>query len=62
MKKLTTFLGALALALSANFVAAEPPPVCQVFCVTTQCSHPSDCPGGTCNFACPKTGCCVYPE
>ena len=40
------------------------PPTCQVFCVTTPCKKSSDCtaaPGGTCNLACPKTGCCVYP-
>ena len=40
------------------------PPICQVACVTTTCQHHSDCtaaPGGKCNFACPQTGCCVYP-
>ena len=40
------------------------PPVCQVFCVYSTCQKNSDCtamPGGTCNLACPKTGCCVYP-
>ena len=52
------------------FVFAPPPvsrqdaPVCQVFCVTTQCSSNADCtaaPKGRCNFACPGVGCCVYP-
>lgn len=38
-------------------------PVCQVFCVTTQCSSNAECtaaPNGRCNFACPGVGCCVY--
>ena len=38
-------------------------PICQVFCVTTQCSSNADCtaaPNGRCNFACPGVGCCVY--
>lgn len=42
---------------------AAPPGTCQVFCVTSPCSSNSDCnaaPNGRCNFACPKTGCCVY--
>jgi hypothetical protein len=58
-KKLAGFIGALALALTANFASAAPPE-CQVFCVTSPCTQQSDCPGGTCNFACPKNGCCVY--
>lgn len=40
------------------------PEVCQVFCAYSPCKKSSDCtemPGGTCNFACPKAGCCVYP-
>jgi hypothetical protein len=38
-------------------------PICQVTCVTTQCSSNADCtaaPNGHCNFACPGVGCCVY--
>ena len=38
-------------------------PVCQVLCVTTQCSSNAECtaaPHGRCNFACPGVGCCVY--
>lgn len=40
-------------------------PVCNPFCVTSQCSSNADCtaaPHGRCNFACPQTGCCVYPQ
>ena len=40
-------------------------PVCNPFCVTSQCSSNADCtaaPNGRCNFACPQTGCCVYPQ
>ena len=39
------------------------PPVCLPKCVTTQCSHNSECtaqPGGHCEKACPHVGCCVY--
>lgn len=59
----------LALALSAGFPFAgsgevsASPQVCSPFCVTTQCTQHSDCtasPGGKCNYACPRTGCCVY--
>lgn len=55
---LPTLLLAIAPALKAD------PQVCQVFCVSSPCQKNSDCtaaPGGTCNLACPKTGCCVYP-
>jgi hypothetical protein len=44
-------------------VSRQDPPVCQVFCVTTQCSSNAECtaaPKGRCNFACPGVGCCVY--
>ncbi|HVR99933.1 MAG TPA: hypothetical protein VMW27_25130 [Thermoanaerobaculia bacterium] len=61
-KRLIGVAGALALALGANFVAAEPP-TCEVLCVTSPCSKNSDCnaaPNGTCNFVCPRTGCCEY--
>ena len=40
-------------------------PVCNPLCVTSQCSSHDDCtaaPNGRCDFACPQTGCCVYPE
>ena len=40
------------------------PEVCSVFCVESPCKKDSECtarPGGSCNLACPKTGCCVYP-
>jgi hypothetical protein len=63
MRRLATVLLTLGLALGASFASAAPP-TCQVFCVTTQCSRDSQCmaaPGGTCNLACPKVGCCVYP-
>jgi hypothetical protein len=39
------------------------PPVCNPFCITTQCSKNSDCtaqPNGRCALACPTRGCCVY--
>jgi hypothetical protein len=57
-----------ALALSAGVPfgsreASAGPPVCNPFCVTTQCTQHSDCtaaPKGKCNFACPGVGCCVY--
>ena len=52
-----TLLLGLAPSLKAD------PPVCQVFCVTTQCAHNSDCtaaPNGVCRLACPGVGCCVY--
>ena len=45
--------------------AMQGPPVCNPFCVTSQCTSHNDCtasPGGRCNFACPQTGCCVYPD
>ena len=51
------------------FMSVPPPvtrqgaPVCQVSCVTTQCSSHAECtaaPKGRCNFACPDVGCCVY--
>lgn len=60
MKKLTTLIGALALALSASFVSAAPPPTCEVLCVSSPCSSNRDCPGGRCNLVCPKNGCCEY--
>jgi hypothetical protein len=44
-------------------VTRQGAPVCQVFCVTTQCSSNAECtaaPNGRCNFACPHVGCCVY--
>jgi hypothetical protein len=44
-------------------VSRQGGPVCQVFCVTTQCSSNAECtaaPNGRCNFACPGVGCCVY--
>jgi len=37
---------------------------CNPFCVTSLCHSNGDCtaaPHGRCNFACPGTGCCVYP-
>ena len=40
-------------------------PVCNPLCVTSQCSSHDDCtaaPNGRCDFACPQTGCCVYPD
>lgn len=49
---------------NALFVT-QGPPVCNPLCVTSQCSSNADCtaaPNGRCNFACPQTGCCVYPE
>jgi hypothetical protein len=39
------------------------PPVCQVFCITSECSKDSQCnaaPNGRCNLECPRLGCCVY--
>jgi hypothetical protein len=58
----------LALAMSAGVFgggrqASADPPVCNPFCVTTQCSQNSDCtaaPNGRCDYACPGVGCCVY--
>ena len=44
-------------------VNQQGPPICQVYCVTTQCSSNAECtaaPNGHCNFACPGVGCCVY--
>lgn len=49
---------------NALFVT-QGPPVCNPLCVTSQCTSHDECtaaPNGRCNFACPKTGCCVYPE
>ena len=51
------------------FVNQTPPtpsqtPICQIGCVTTECSSHDECtaaPNGRCNFACPHVGCCVYP-
>jgi hypothetical protein len=40
-------------------------PVCQPFCVTSPCQSHDDCTAahnGRCDFACPQTGCCVYPQ
>lgn len=54
---------ALTFLLGASSAPADPP-TCQVFCVTSQCSNNNQCnaaPGGSCNLACPKVGCCVYP-
>jgi hypothetical protein len=39
-------------------------PICLVTCVDEPCQKNSDCtarPGGSCQLACPKNGCCVYP-
>lgn len=52
------------------FVNQAPPtpsqtPICQIGCVTTECSSAADCtaaPNGHCDFACPGAGCCVYPQ
>lgn len=44
-------------------VTRQGAPVCQVTCVTSQCSSHAECtaaPNGRCNFACPQVGCCVY--
>lgn len=49
---------------NALFVT-QGPPVCNPLCVTSQCTSNDECtaaPKGRCNFACPQTGCCVYPE
>jgi hypothetical protein len=47
------------------FFVTQGAPVCNPLCVTSQCTSNADCtaaPQGRCNFACPQTGCCVYPE
>jgi hypothetical protein len=63
MKKIIKLLVAtLLLAIAPALRAA--PSTCQVFCVSSPCHKNSECraaPGGSCNLACPKTGCCVYP-
>lgn len=61
-KLLKLLIPTLLLGLAPALKAA--PPTCQVFCVSSPCSKASQCtaaPGGTCNLACPKNGCCVYP-
>ena len=38
-------------------------PVCNPFCITSQCTSNSQCtaePNGRCVIACPHVGCCVY--
>lgn len=67
MKKIVKSVAlTFALALSASVplgCSSTDRPVCNPFCVTTQCAQHSDCtasPGGKCNFACPGVGCCVY--
>lgn len=54
-------------AADAGFTFNQPEsqqaPVCNPYCVTSQCSSHSDCtaaPNGRCDFACPGVGCCVY--
>ena len=40
-------------------------PICNPLCVTSQCTSHDECtaaPNGRCDFACPQTGCCVYPQ
>ena len=62
MKKIWKLLAVASLLCVTPALQADPP-VCNPFCVTSPCSSNSDCtaaPGGRCNFACPKTGCCVY--
>lgn len=65
--KLTLALLLSIAASPAAFSFQEPvnqqAPVCNPFCVTSQCSSHGDCtaePNGRCDFACPQTGCCVY--
>jgi hypothetical protein len=61
------FAPAVQASASTDLFAPQPvnqdQPICQVLCVTSQCSSNADCtaaPNGRCNFACPGVGCCVY--
>jgi hypothetical protein len=67
MKKIVTSLIPLTFALMLSIgVAPESsatPVECEPLCVTSPCSHNSDCtaePGGKCDFVCPQKGCCTY--